>query len=63
MTPITKNVAIVTRDNQQNILARWDLTSVTPATFSSSGSGVLTEVDATIEFAYQTLTLSQAKPD
>lgn len=62
-TPTTKNVAIVTRDNQQNILARWDLTGVTPATFSSSGSGVLTEVDATIEFAYQTLTLSQAKPD
>ena len=62
-TPTTKNVAIVTNDNQQNVLARWDLTGVTPATFSSSGAGVLTEVDATIEFAYQTLTLSQAKPD
>lgn len=62
-TPTTKNVAIVTKDNQQNVLARWDLTGVTPATFSSSGAGVLTEVDATIEFAYQTLTLSQAKPD
>ncbi len=62
-TPTTKNVAIVTKDNQQNVLARWDLTGVTPATFSSSGAGVLTEVDATIEFAYATLTLSQAKPD
>jgi hypothetical protein len=62
-TPTTKNVSIVTRDNQQNVLARWELTGVTPATFSSSGAGILTEVDATIEFAYQTLTLVQAKPD
>ena len=62
-TPITKNVSIVTRDNQQNVLARWELTGVTPATFSSSGAGILTEVDATVEFAYQTLTLVQAKPD
>jgi hypothetical protein len=61
--PITKAVSLVARDNQQNILARWELTSVTPATFSSAGSGVLTEVDATIEFAYSTLTLVQAKPD
>jgi hypothetical protein len=62
-TPITKNVSIVTRDSQQNVLARWELTGVTPATFSSSGAGILTEVDATVEFAYQTLTLVQAKPD
>lgn len=61
--PTTKAVSIVARDNQQNILARWELTGVTPATFSSSGTGVLTEVDATIEFAYSTLTLTQAKPD
>lgn len=61
--PITKAVSIVARDPQQNVLARWDLTQVTPATFSSSGTGVLTEVDATIEFAYATLTLTQAKPD
>ena len=51
------------RDNNQNVLARWDLADVTPATFSSSGTGVLTEVTATIEFAYATLTLSLAKPD
>jgi hypothetical protein len=61
--PTTKNVSIVTRDNQQNVLARWELTGVTPATFSSAGSGILTEVDATVEFAYLTLTLVQAKPD
>jgi hypothetical protein len=61
--PTTKNVAIVARDNNSNVLARWDLTGVTPATFSSSGTGILTEVQATIEFAYATLTLSQARPD
>lgn len=61
--PTTKNVSIIARDNSQNVLARWDLTGVTPATFSSIGTGMLTEVDATIEFAYATLTLTQAKPD
>ena len=62
-TPVAKNVAIVARDNQQVILARWDLTNVQPATISSAGAGVLTEVDTTVEFAYSTLTLTQAKPD
>jgi hypothetical protein len=62
-TPIAKSVAITTRDNQQNILARWDLTNVQPATFSSAGAGVLTEVTATIEFSYSTLKLVQARPE
>jgi hypothetical protein len=62
-TPIAKSVAIATRDNQQNILARWDLTNVQPATFSSAGAGVLTEVTATIEFSYSTLKLVQARPE
>ena len=61
--PTTKNVSLVVRDNQQTVLARWELTGVTPATFSSSGTGIILEVDATIEFAYSTLTLTQAKPD
>jgi hypothetical protein len=61
--PVAKNVAIVARDNQQVILARWELTNVQPATISSAGAGVLTEVDTTIEFSYSTLTLTQAKPD
>ena len=62
-TPLTKAVSLVARDNQQNVLARWELTGVTPATFSSAGAGVLTEVDATVEFSYSTLTLVLAKPD
>jgi hypothetical protein len=61
--PVSKNVAIVARDAQQNVLARWELTNVQPATFSSAGQGQLTEVDATIEFSYSTLTLTQADPD
>ncbi len=61
--PVSKNVAIVARDNQLVPLARWELTNVQPATFSSAGAGTLTEVTATIEFSYSTLTLVQAKPD
>ena len=61
--PVPKNVSIVARDNQQVILARWELTNVQPATLSAAGAGVLSEVDSTIEFSYSTLTLTQAKPD
>ena len=61
--PVSKAVAIVARDNQNVILARWELTNVQPATISSAGAGTLTEVTATIEFSYTTLTLTQAKPD
>jgi hypothetical protein len=61
--PVSKNVSIVARDNQNVILARWELTNAQPATISSAGAGTLTEVTATIEFSYSTLTLVQAKPD
>jgi len=61
--PVSKSVAIVARDNQNVVLARWELTNVQPATISSAGAGTLTEVTATIEFSYSTLTLTQAKPD
>jgi hypothetical protein len=60
--PVSKAVAIVARDAQGTILARWELTNVQPATFSSAGQGTLTEVVATIEFSYNTLTLTQADP-
>ena len=58
--PPSKNVSVVARDNQDNVLARWELTGVQPATFSSAGAGTLTEVDATIEFTFDTLNLVQA---
>ena len=62
-TPISKSVALVARDAQDNVLARWELTNVQPATFSSAGAGVLNEVDATVEFTYSTLKLVQASPN
>lgn len=62
-TPVAKNVAIAARTIDGTVLARWELTGVTPATFSSAGAGVLTEVDSTIEFTFDTLRLVQAKPD
>jgi hypothetical protein len=36
---------------------------VIPATFSSAGAGMLTEVDATVEFTFETLRLVQAAPN
>jgi hypothetical protein len=61
--PISKSVVVVAKDNVGNILVRWELTNVQPATVSSVGAGVLTEVQATIEFSYSTLNQTQAKPD
>lgn len=61
--PASKNVTVVARDNQDNVLARWELTGVQPATFTSTGAGMLTEVDATIEFSFDTLNLVQASPN
>jgi hypothetical protein len=60
---VTKNVAVVVKNNTGDILVRWELTGVSPATLSTAAAGVVTEVDATIQFAYLTLQLTQAKPD
>ena len=61
---LTKQVYIIVKDNSGTVLVRWDLTDVTPATLSSSATGVITgNVTATIEFAYATLTQSQANPN
>lgn len=62
-TPITKSVSVVARDQQQNILARWEFTNVQPATLQSTGQGQLNEVDATVEFMYASFKQTQAKPD
>jgi len=61
--PISKSVAIVAKDNVGNILVRWELTNVQPATISSVAAGVLTEVQATVEFSYSTLNQTQALPN
>jgi len=58
--PATKTVSIEARDNQDNLLARWELTGVTPTTFSSAAAGNINEVDSTVEFIFDRLRLVQA---
>ncbi len=60
-TPTSKTVEIQALDNQSNLLARWQLTAVTPSTFSSAVAGNISEVDATVEFAFDRLKLVEAK--
>ena len=59
-TPVTKTITIEADDNQGNVLARWDLTGVTPSTFSSAAAGNINEVDSTLEFIFDRLRLVQA---
>jgi len=60
-TPTSKTVEIQAMDNQGNLLARWQLTNVTPGTFSSAVAGNINEVDATVEFAFDKLKLLEAQ--
>ncbi len=59
-TPATKTVTIEARDNTDTLLARWELTGVTPSTFSSAAAGNINEVDSTLEFIFDRLRLIQA---
>jgi hypothetical protein len=59
-TPATKTVTIEARDNQDSVLARWELTGVTPSTFASAAAGNINEIDSTIEFVFDRLRLVQA---
>ena len=59
-TPVQKTVTVVAKDNQDNVLARWELTSVVPDTFTSQAAGTINEVDSTIEFLFDRLRLVQA---
>jgi hypothetical protein len=60
-TPAGKAVTIVARDNREELLARWELTGVTPVTFSSAGAGNINQVDATVEFAFDRMRLVEAR--
>ena len=60
-TPLSKTVSIQARDNQDELLARWELTGVTPSTFSSAAAGNISTVDATIEFIFDRLRLVEAR--
>jgi hypothetical protein len=59
-TPATKTVTIEARDNQDSVLARWELTGVIPSTFSSAAAGNINEIDSTVEFVFDRLRLVQA---
>jgi hypothetical protein len=59
-SPLSKTVAIEARDNQDTLLARWELSGVTPSTFSSAGAGNISEIDSTVEFVFDRLRLVQA---
>jgi len=59
-SPLSKTVAIEARDNQDTLLARWELSGVTPSTFSSAAAGNISEIDSTVEFIFDRLRLVQA---
>ncbi len=59
--PVAKNVSVQARDNRDELLARWELTGVTPSTFSSAAAGNISEVDSTIEFLFDRLRLVEAR--
>jgi len=58
--PSAKTVTIEARDNQDTLLAKWELTGVAPSTFSSAAAGNINEVDSTLEFLFDRLRLVQA---
>lgn len=60
-TPAGKNVTIIARDNENQVLARWDFTGVSPVTFSSAGAGNINQVDSTVEFAFERMRLVEAR--
>ena len=60
-TPAGKSVTIVAKDNQGELLARWEFTGVNPVTFSSSAAGNVNQVDSTVEFAFDRMRLVEAR--
>ena len=61
--PAGKSVTIIASDNREELLARWELSGVTPVTFSSAGAGNINQVDATVEFAFDRMRLVEARRD
>ena len=59
--PPGKTVTIVARDNKDEVLARWELTGVTPMTLSSAAAGNINEIDSTVEFLFDRLRLLEAR--
>ena len=61
--PVSKNVALVVRTADGTILVRWEFTNVTPQSVTAQGSGLQTEVAATVSFLFDTMNQVQAKAD
>jgi len=61
--PVSKAVALVVRQTDGTVLVRWDFTGVTPTTVASQAQGQTSEVPATVSFIFDTMKLTQAKPD
>ncbi len=59
-SPATKTVTVEALDTSGQLLAHWDLTGVAPSSFQSQAGGTISEVDATIEFTFDRLTLVEA---
>jgi len=60
-TPAGKNVTIIARDNENQVLARWEFTGAAPVTFSSAGAGNINQVDSTVEFGFERMRLVEAR--
>ena len=59
-SPPGKTIQIQALNNKSELLARWELTSVMPSTFSSAAAGNISEIDSTIEFVFDRLRLVEA---
>ena len=57
---VEKTIQIQALNNKSELLARWELTSVMPSTFSSAAAGNISEIDSTIEFVFDRLRLVEA---
>ena len=60
-TPAGKAVTIIARDNEGELLARWEFTGASPVTFSSAAAGNVNQVDSTVEFSVDRMRLIEAR--
>ena len=59
--PVSHTITIIARDNSGLLLAQWELSGVTPMTFTSTASGTVNSIDSTVEFLFDKLRLVEAK--
>jgi len=60
-SPAPKTVTVTVKDQKDEVLLRWELSGVLPTTLSSAAAGgAVSEVTATLEFAFDQLRLLEA---